>query len=123
MKETTLKIIGTPTIIKNNNPHLTNPHLTNVSVIACEIYGHKEYPYMLKLTPSIYKEMLAELKKNNIEIDNNLNCLKDKIFTFAHKDWNTVPKELWIDEEIPTVLGITLRTDLCTTDTTTTTTG
>lgn len=86
-------------------------------VCRCQELGIKQHS-LLKINSNIYKGMSAELKKANINIDNDLKCLVNCIFTMVSREWFQAPKELWKPDEKtgelapPIVFAIALRKDL-----------
>lgn len=60
-------------------------------VILCELYKLETVPkngigQVIELSKDIYQGMLAELKKNNVTVDENLECLK-KVWTICGVEW------------------------------------
>jgi hypothetical protein len=99
----------------------------NIIVSKCErllnnIYGSigsiASAPEQLVLFSTLYKEMLAELKKYNIAVDKDLNCIVGRVWTIKCISWLNGPKELWKINEFtkrpiaPKTYSITLRRDL-----------
>lgn len=60
------------------------------------------------INKNIYLGMLAEMKKAKIQVDNDLRCFENRIFTIVKKEWENRPKDL--DTDI--VYGMALRKDL-----------
>lgn len=110
-----IRILGVP-------KHVINEKLPNKEgaiSARCVVFGKEnELQYDLWLSSTIYKGMLAELKKNNIPIDSDLKCIVNRIFTIAGKEWPSAPKEMWRIDEVtkkpiaPKTYGVALRLDL-----------
>lgn len=102
--------------------HVVNEKLPNKEgaiSARCVIFGKEsDLQYDLWLSSTIYKGILAELKKNNIPTDNDLKCVVNRIFTIAGKEWPTAPKEMWKIDEVtkkpvaPKTYGVAIRLDL-----------
>lgn len=73
---------------------------------------------LLRLTSTIYQGMKAELKKNNIRVDSELECMLGKAWTVEGKAWITAPIDRWVIDENtgknnpPTTYSVRLRPDL-----------
>lgn len=85
----------------------------------CVIFGKEvDLQYDFWVGATIYKGILAELKKNNIPTDAELKCIIGRIFTIVGRDWPNAPKEMWKIDEFthkpvaPKTYGIALRLDL-----------
>lgn len=46
----------------------------------------------IKLSKGVYLGMLAEMKKADIPVDDDLKCMIGHIFTIVEKEWKDVPK-------------------------------
>lgn len=102
--------------------HVVNDKLPNkegMITSRCVIYGREaDVQYDIVLSSTIYKGILAELKKNSVPTDSDLKCIVNRVFTIAGKEWTTAPKEMWKIDEItkrpvaPKTYSVALRTDL-----------
>jgi hypothetical protein len=102
--------------------HVINEKLPNKEgaiSARCVIFGKEsDLQYDLWLSSTIYKGILAELKKNNIPIDSDLKCLVNRVFTIAGKEWPNAPREMFKIDEVtrkpiaPKTYGVALRLDL-----------
>jgi|SRR3972149_1609836 len=102
--------------------HVANEKLPNkegMIVSRCVIFGREtEVQYDLILSSTIYKGILAELKKNNVPTDSDLKCIVNRIFTIAGKEWGSAPKEMWRIDDLtkrpvaPKTYSVALRLDL-----------
>lgn len=72
----------------------------------------------IDMDKNIYLAILIEMKKANIAVDEDLNCLRDRIFTISEREWFRAPKELWKPDEKtgelapPKTFAVALRKDL-----------
>jgi|CXWL01.1.fsa_nt_gi hypothetical protein len=66
----------------------------------------------IPMNRSIYSGLLAEMKKADVPIDEDLKCFIGRVVTIVEKEWKRTPKELWIDGNPPKTFGVTLRKDL-----------
>ena len=102
--------------------HVVNEKLPNkegMITSRCVVYGHEsDLQYDIILSSTIYKGILAELKKNNVPVDSDLKCIVNRVFTIAGKEWPSAPKEMWrIDDTTkrpvaPKTYSVALRLDL-----------
>lgn len=60
----------------------------------------------IEMNKNIYLGMLAEMKKTNICVDNDLKCFNNRIFTIVEEERIMKPKEM------TKIFGISLRKDL-----------
>lgn len=84
----------------------------NNKIVGLEIGGQNSESGNIVEIPmnrNIYLGLLAEMKKANVPIDEDLKCFIGKVFTIVEKDWKRPPKDLSV---IPIVFGVTLRKDL-----------
>lgn len=58
---------------------------------------------------NIYLGLLTEMKKANIQADDELKCFDNRIFTIVEKERKMSPKGLNVE---PIVFGVTLRKDI-----------
>lgn len=102
--------------------HVANEKLPNKEgafSARCVIFGKEaDMQYDFWVSSTIYKGILAELKKNNIPADAELKCIVGRVFTIAGKEWPNAPKEMWKIDEFthkpvaPKTYGVALRMDL-----------
>lgn len=96
----TIKIISPPRFVAD----VSYPEKGGI-IATCEIYGKEYCPeYDLKISYNIYEGISKELKKNNIQIDSDLECLVGHIFTITRIGWSDKFKEA--------IYGINIRLDL-----------
>lgn len=98
---------------------LTAPkNINNVGVSRCAIYGHTDFQFDIWLSKTIYKGILAELKRAEIPVDNNMRCIVGHVFTVAGREWHTAPIDMWsFDSNTnknvpPKTYAVALRPDL-----------
>jgi len=109
-------------VILSAPKHIVNEKLPNKEgaiSTRCVIYGKEsDLQYDMWLSSTIYKGILAELKKNKIPADADLKCIVNRVFTIAGKEWPNAPKEMWTIDEFthkpvaPKTYGVALRLDL-----------
>jgi hypothetical protein len=102
--------------------HVVNEKLPNKEGMVtsrCVIFGREtDLQYDIILSSTIYKGILAELKKNNVPTDSDLKCIVNRVFTIAGKEWPSAPKEMWKIDDVtkrpvaPKTYSVALRTDL-----------
>lgn len=102
--------------------HVSNEKLPNKEgafSARCVIFGKEsDMQYDFWVSSTIYKGILAELKKNNVPADAELKCIVGRVFTIAGKEWPNAPKEMWKIDEFthkpvaPKTYGVALRLDL-----------
>lgn len=102
--------------------HVLNEKLPNKEgaiSARCVIFGKEEdLQYDFWLSSTIYKGILAELKKAKIPVDDDLKCIVGHIFTIAGRDWPNAPKEMFKIDDItkkpvpPKTYSVALRLDL-----------
>lgn len=84
--------------------------IDNNKIVGLEIGGQNSGNRIeIPMNRNIYLGMLAEMKKSNIHVDDELSCFNNRIFTIVEKDWKRPPKDLNV---VPIVFGVTLREDL-----------
>lgn len=83
------------------------------------IYGREDdLQYDFIITSQIYKGILSEMEKAKMPVDINLECIVNRVFTIAGREWTLAPRELWDIYEItkkpiaPKVYAVALRLDL-----------
>jgi DNA modification methylase len=76
-----------------------------IPIVKCLIYG-SDIEKDLYLSEDIYKGILAEFKKENIQPDDKLSCLKNRIFTvdqnkrvFLRKDIENIPRKIILPKQ------------------------
>lgn len=111
-----IKILTAPKYVP---PNEKLPNKEGMITSRCVIFGKEnELQYDVILSSTIYKGMLAELKKNSIPVDSDMKCLMNRIFTIAGKEWPNAPKEMWKIDDFtkkpvaPKTYSVALRTDL-----------
>ena len=102
--------------------HVVNEKLPNKEGMVtsrCVIFGREtDLQYDIILSSTIYKGILAELKKNNVPTDGDLKCIVNRVFTIAGKEWPSAPKEMWRIDDLtkrpvaPKTYSVALRTNL-----------
>ncbi len=102
--------------------HVANEKLPNKEgaiSARCVIFGREsELTYDLWVSSTIYKGILAELKKAKIPVDDDLKCIVNRVFTIAGREWPNAPKEMFKIDDItkkpvaPKTYSVALRTDL-----------
>ncbi len=110
-----IRILTAPKHVKND----TLPNKEGMITSRCVIFGREtELQYDIVLSSTIYKGILAELKKNNVPTDGELKCIVNRVFTIAGKEWSSAPKEMWKIDDVtkrpiaPKTYSVALRTDL-----------
>lgn len=108
--------------ILNAPRHVANEKLPNKEgaiSARCVIYGREsDLQYDFWLSSTIYKGILAELKKAKIPVDDDLKCIVGRVFTIAGREWPNAPKEMFKIDEVtkkplaPKTYSVALRTDL-----------
>lgn len=85
----------------------------------CVIYGREsELQYDFWVSSTIFKGILAEMKKAKIPVDDDLKCVVGRVFTLAGREWPSAPKEMWKPDEVthkliaPKTYSVALRLDL-----------
>lgn len=66
---------------------------------------HLDKEYFLRITSTIYKGIIRELETNDISVDNNLECIENRIFKITGIEWHTAPKEMWKFDEITKIFN------------------
>jgi hypothetical protein len=102
--------------------HVINDKLPNKEgaiTARCVIYGREsDLQYDFWLSSTIYKGVLAELRKGKIPVDDDLKCIVGRVFTIAGREWPHAPKEMFKIDEVtkkpiaPKTYSVALRTDL-----------
>lgn len=102
--------------------HVINEKLPNkegMITSRCVIYGREsDLQYDFIISSTIYKGILAEMKKAKIPADDDLKCIVGHIFTIAGREWPNAPKEMWKLDEVtqklvaPKTYSVALRLDL-----------
>ena len=95
------------------------PNKEGMITSRCVIYGREaDLQYDFIISSTIYKGILAELKKAKVPVDDDLKCVVNRIFTVAGREWPSAPKEMWkIDDATkkpvaPKTYSVALRLDL-----------
>lgn len=95
------------------------PNKEGMITSRCVIYGREtDLQYDFIISSTIYKGILAEMKKAKIPVDDDLKCVVNRVFTIAGRDWSNAPKEMWkIDDATkrpvaPKTYSVALRLDL-----------
>lgn len=109
-----IKYIGSPRLVENEKMAGGKAF-----VARCVIFGEDDgLQFDVFLPSTIYKGMLAELKKFNVEVDDDMKCIVHRVFTVSGKQWDTAPKEMWRDDPLsgrpvpPKTYNTALRPDL-----------
>lgn len=101
--------------------HVVNDKLPNRESITarCVVYGREsDLQYDFWISSTIYKGILAEMKKAKMPVDEDLKCIVGRIFTIAGRDWQNAPKEMFKIDDItkkpvaPKTYSVALRLDL-----------
>ena len=102
--------------------HVVNEKLPNkegMITARCVIFGKEnDLQYDLILSSTIYKGVLAEMKKSKIPVDSDLKCVVNRVFTIAGKEWPNAPREMWRVDDLtkkpiaPKTYSVALRLDL-----------
>jgi hypothetical protein len=110
-----IRILGAP-------KHVVNEKLPNKEgaiTARCVIYGREaDLQYDFWISSTIYKGLLAELKKAKIPVDDDLKCVVGRIFTIAGREWPNAPKEMFKIDDVtkkpvaPKTYSVALRLDL-----------
>lgn len=95
------------------------PNKEGMITSRCVIYGREsDLQYDFIISSTIYKGILAEMKKAKIPADDDLKCVVNRVFTIAGREWPSAPKEMWkIDDSTkkpvsPKTYSVALRLDL-----------
>jgi len=95
------------------------PNKEGMITSRCVIYGREsELQYDFIISSTIYKGILAEMKKAKIPVDDDLKCITNRVFTIAGREWPNAPKEMWKPDEVtkklvaPKTYSVALRLDL-----------
>lgn len=95
------------------------PNKEGMITSRCVIYGREsELQYDFVISSTIYKGILAEMKKAKIPVDDDLKCVASRVFTIAGREWPSAPKEMWKPDEVtkklvaPKTYSVALRLDL-----------
>lgn len=78
-------------------------------IIGQEICKGDDNIIKISMNRNIYLGLLAEMKKINVRVDDDLNCFVGKIFTIVEAMWRNPPKDLNVE---PIVFGVALRRDI-----------
>lgn len=102
--------------------HVINEKLPNkegMNTSRCVIYGREsDLQYDFIISSTIYKGILAELKKAKVPVDEDLKCIINRVFTIAGREWPNAPKEMWKIDDVtkrpvaPKTYSVALRVDL-----------
>lgn len=95
------------------------PNKEGMITSRCVIYGREsDLQYDFIVSSTIYKGILAEMKKAKIPVDDDLKCIVNRVFTIAGREWANGPKEMWKMDDItkklvpPKTYSVALRLDL-----------
>ena len=95
------------------------PNKEGMITSRCVIFGKEaELQYDFIISSTIYKGILAEMKKAKIPVDDDLKCVVNRIFTVAGREWPNAPKEMFKIDDVtkrpvaPKTYSVALRLDL-----------
>lgn len=71
--------------------HAKEPYTPN---LECSIVGN-EYTYNLRMTPAILKDIIRDLMKDGIPVDDDMKCIIGHIFTITCEEWLKAPKNFY----------------------------
>lgn len=110
-----IRILSAPKTVLNEKL----PNKEGAISARCVIYGKEtDLQYDFWISSTIYKGILAELKKAKIPVDDDLKCIVNRVFTIAGREWPNAPKEMFrIDDATkkpvpPKTYSVALRLDL-----------
>lgn len=111
-----IRMLTAPKLVTNEK--LPNPDKKSWTS-RCVIYGKEaDLQYDFWVSSTIFKGVLAEMKKAKIPVDDDMKCVVGHIFTIAGREWPNAPKEMWRVDEVtqklvaPKTYSVALRLDL-----------
>ena len=110
-----IRILSAPKAVLNEKL----PNKEGAISARCVIYGKEtDLQYDFWISSTIYKGILAELKKAKIPVDDDLKCIVNRVFTIAGREWPNAPKEMFKIDDVtkkpvpPKTYSVALRLDL-----------
>lgn len=99
---------------------IEKPRYVNDKIfVRCVIYGREtDLQYDLYMSTTIYKGIIAEIRREKIPVDDDLKCIVEHVFTIAGRDWYTAPREMWRFDKMtkkyvpPKIYAVGIRLDL-----------
>jgi hypothetical protein len=95
------------------------PNKEGMITSRCVIYGREgELQYDFIISSTIYKGILAEMKKAKIPVDDDLKCIVNHIFTIVGREWPNAPSQMFKIDDVtkkpvpPKTYSVALRLDL-----------
>lgn len=91
---------------------VNNEKISGIEIGSDNKYENKENKHNIidiSMNRNIYLGLLVEMKKAGIDIDEELKCFNNRIFTIVETEWRKPVKDLNV---IPIAFGVALRKDL-----------